>query len=205
MQYPEILCQLVIRNMAIVEDAPCVVKEIEKVLFNAINEVTEKAVSGLGGWKGCYDLVTEKKEEETTFAPAGWPEDESGVYGAWYTLGHVEPDGGELGWLSSATGLRNTAICFQFGIGNSLIDVTTREKKRLCQEFFSKTPELGNAGFLYKKSGEIYLPFTFDAETLSNEFPDFDEAKATVDRALKTLFKVHPLFDAFVQKIQKKE
>lgn len=203
MQYPESLCQLVIRNMAIVEDAPSVVAEIEKELFGTINEEIEKTVSGLNGWKGFYDLITEKEDELTFFAPSDWPKDDSGEYLACYALDCVEPDGSEFEWLSVATGLRNATLCFQFEIDNSLVEVSTREKKRLLQEFFLKNPALEKAGFMYHKTGVIYLPFIFDAETLANEFPDFDEAKATVGRTLKTLFEVHSLFDAFVKQHQK--
>lgn len=203
MQYAENLCQLVIKNMAIIEEAPNVVQEVEKVLFSVINDQIEKSVSKQDGWKGSYDLVTDKDSECTQFAPSDWPKDESGTDFARYELYCIEPEGSSFEWLSCATGLRNAMLCFQFSIDNSSINISTREKKRLCQDFFARTSALSKSGFMYKKTGEIYIPFAFDAETLANEYPDFDEAKEILDKALKTLFEVHPLFDAFVKGIQK--
>ena len=202
MGYPEELCQLVIRNMAIIEDAPKVVEEVEHALFNAINKRIEAFVSARDGWKGYYDFVTNKEDEETTFAPVGWPEDEAGSYLAWYTLGGVEGDGVDR-WLSHAIGVRNAVLCFWFEIGNGIGELTVKEKKSRCQQFYAATPAVQQAGFQYDKSGGLFLPFTLDAETLATEFPDFDTALAPLDKALDALLSVHAAFDGFVQEIQK--
>ena len=132
MNYPNELSQLVIRNMEIIETAPEVVAATEKRLFAAMNARIEKAVKAQKNWKGCYDLVTDKEEEETTFAPAVWPEDEDGQYCAYYTLGQTEDVNPDY-WLSCATGIMGSALCLVFSVGMDWSGLMGKEyKKRLA-------------------------------------------------------------------------
>ena len=202
MNYPTELCQLVIRNMAVIEKAPEVVEATEKRLFAAINARIEKAVKAKKNWDGCYDLVTDSEEEETTFAPEIWPDNEDGSYGAYYTLTHTEASR-EYEWLSCATGVMGAALCFAFAVDSEWSGLTPKEYKKTLESFYAGNAALQKAGFsLAPSKKSIVRPFTFAADTLATEYPDFDEALAPLDAALEDLFKAHGEFDRFVKKLK---
>ena len=58
--------QLVIRNMAVLEQAPAIVEEAEKRIFGAIDRKVEEWAVAQGGWVGFYDFLA----DETSFKPA---------------------------------------------------------------------------------------------------------------------------------------
>ena len=47
------------------------------------------------------------------------------------------------------------------------------------------------------------MPFVFDAEMMSAEYPTVDKVLAPLDAALDALLKVHPQFDAAVRELAK--
>ena len=202
MNYPNELSQLVIRNMEIIETAPEVIAATEKRLFAAMNARIEKAVRAKKNWKGCYDLVTDKDEEETTFAPESWPENEDESYGAYYTLTHTE-DSGDYEWLSCATGVMGAALCLEFAVDSDWSGLTAKEYKKMLENFYAGNTVLQKAGFTLApgKKG-IVRPFHFDAEKLASECPDFDEALAPLEVALEDIFMAHGEFDKFVKELQ---
>ncbi len=199
MNYPKELCQLVIRSMEVIETAPEVVAATEKHLFAAMNARIEKAVKAKKNWKGCYDLVTDKEDEETTFAPEGWPECEDESYGAYYTLTHTE-ESGDYEWLSCATGVMGAALCLAFSVGIDWSGLTMKEYKKRFESFYAGNAVLQKAGFSLSPSKKsIARPFHFAADKLAAEYPDLDEALAPLDAALEDLFKAHGEFDKFVK------
>ncbi|MDL2279300.1 hypothetical protein LJC15_01370 [Desulfovibrio sp. OttesenSCG-928-G11] len=208
MNYPTDLCQLVIRNMEVIEKAPEVAEATEKRLFAAVNARIEKAVKAQKGWKGCYDVVTDKEEEETTFAPQGWPEnnEEDGVYEAYYTLTYTHSTGGEPEyWLSCATGIMGAALCFAFAVDFKWFDLRLTEYKKMLESFYADKTALQKHKFSLAANKEsIIRAFIFNADALAAEYPDFDEALAPLDEALQDLFKVHAEFDKFVTGLSKK-
>jgi hypothetical protein len=204
MKYPDELCQLVIRNMTIIEEAPSVVAEVQKILFTAINERIRQRVAkrGRDAWDGVYSLLTDERNSQTTFKPADWPRDEDDNYKAYYTL-WCEDKSDLAYWLSHAIGLRNDPLSLRFIAIKELGEVTVKENKKRCQDFYTDTPTLQQAGFLYdKENNVIYLSFELDAETLATEYPDFDKALEPLDKALDALFSVHNVFDGFVKKLK---
>jgi hypothetical protein len=200
MSYPNELCRLVIRHMEIIEEAPHVVEQIEERLFTAVNERIKKRVA-LKGWKGCYELCV-GKEDDTSFTPADWPEDE-GRYSAYYTLHYVEA-GENHTWLSNAIGLGNSALCLQFMIERELINLNSKEYKKRLHDFYNSTAILAEASFLIDRSGIIHRPFTLAAEKMAEEYPDFDETLASLDTAMEDLLKVNGEFDTFVKGLRQK-
>ena len=198
MSYSDELCQLVIRHMEIIEEAPHVVEQIEGRLFAAANERVKKHAI-LKGWKGCYELGI-GKEDETSFAPADWPEDEGGRYLAYCTVSYVEA-GENYKWLSNAIGLGNAALCLQFVIEREFTNLNSKEYKKILHEFYLSITALQEARFLIVNSGTIHRPFTLDAERMAGEYPDFDETLAPLDAALEDMFKVSGEFDRFVKKL----
>lgn len=210
MQFSDELSKLVIQNMEIIETAPSVVSEIEKALFESINERIEQKIKRKRNWSGVYDLVIENEYPDTSFRPNHWPiDDKEGTYDAWYGLYRTEKGDG-LNWLSCATGVRGAELCLFFAFEYSHFKSDCNESNMNLREYKNKLSEcyenaksiLESKGFFLAKDvrSHIYIfrPFCFDAETLAKEFPDFDEALKPLDEALDNLFEVHPVFDEFV-------
>ena len=204
MQYSTELCQLIIRNMAIVEEAPKVHGEVENYLFATINKRIEASVAKKEGWRGCYELAPDDDDvTQTSFSPTTWP-DEGSLAGYW-----LSPKEGEnLSWLSCALGVQGASLCLEFAVYKDLGGVSKKDNKTRCQKFYTNTPALHEAGFLYEEDTKhidlgfaLYLPFTLNAEALAAEFPDIDKALAPLDEALEKLFSVHKHFDAFVKEL----
>lgn len=88
MNYTKEQCLFFLKNTELLEKTPELVETVQAALFKAINARVEKCIKPLGGWKGCYALVTGNaaKDEETAFAPAAWPENKDGSYRASYTF-----------------------------------------------------------------------------------------------------------------------
>lgn len=200
MKYPVELCQLIVNNMAILEEAPSVIEHVEEKLFDALNEHIKARVTTRAGWTGCYEFYTGDKDQ-TTFAPAGWPTDDDGWLQTYFTLYRVEA-GEDYEWLSSVIGLENTALTLQFMVKPVFTGLKAKEYKKLLHDFYSTTPALAEAGFLVAKNGTIYRPFALDAGKVAEEYPDFDEAFTPLSAALDDLFKVYGEFDNFVKKLK---
>lgn len=204
MQFSDDLGKLIIRNMEIIETAPGVVNEVEKLLFAAINGRIKRRMPR--GWDGVYDLVTDQEDKETTFRPNKWPVDDDGGYEAWYYLYCTEA--GSDYWLSNATGVKGAALCFGFGFNYGTFNMNRRQYRAKLAEVYNNNPTLAERGFLLQQGNSdeyisIIRPLHFDAGTLAKEFPDFDEALKPLDEALDDLFEVHPVFNKFVKEIQK--
>jgi hypothetical protein len=200
MSYPTEICQLVIRNMEIVEEAPNVVEVVENKLFAAVNELIKRRVAELENWKGCYEFYT-GTDDETSFAPKSWPETEDGVYGVYFTLYYTDK-GEEQLLLSTATGLRGAALCLRFEVNSDWSGLANKDYKQRMRRFYAGTPELKNAGFfLAPDEKNIYLPFHCLAEQVAEEYPNFEDALKPLDKALADLFRVCPVFDNFVKKL----
>ena len=81
--------QLVIRNMAVLEQAPAIVEEAEKRIFGAIDRKVENWASAQKGWDGIYDFL----ESETTVKPAIWPTDEKDTWPACFSFNMLHGEG----------------------------------------------------------------------------------------------------------------
>ena len=196
--------QLVIRNMAVLEQAPKVVEEAEKRIFAAIDRKVEKWAEAQGGWVGVYDFL----ESETTFKPANWPQAESG-YLAYLELGSI-PDVEFQHNLSPLIG----AVTQEFGIR---FDVETRwitgleGQKRVqpgkkwanfLQNVLDDFPALAANGF--RVEGELlFHPIRLDAAALADAYPDtLDDALEPVDEALAHLAAALPEFNRLIAAAQ---
>ncbi|MDR1965973.1 MAG: hypothetical protein LBQ36_04635 [Synergistaceae bacterium] len=201
MDYSNELCQLVIKNMMVVEKAPEVVDQITERLFEKINERIKDRISKQTDWKGEYDLLTDESGG-TTFAPKDWPEDENGNYLAYYYLSGLR-DNNIQNWLSIALGLEGSYNALCFDIDKDYLGMTSKQKNRTLENL-SQNPRLVNAGFSYNINLGIYLPFSFLPDKVAEEYPDFDESLAPLDESLDALISVHDIFDDFVKTISQK-
>lgn len=197
MPYPAELCQLVIKNMEILEEAPNVINHIEEKLFAAINGRVKECLSSHGGWKGCFELFTGERDQ-TVFALQDWPEDEDGGFLAYFSVSYVEA-GEERAWLSNAVGLGNAALCLEFTMERDLTGLNVKEQRKRLQDFYGKTPKLAEAGFRLGKSGTLYRPFSLDAVKVADDYPDFDESLSPLDAVCEDLTTVVVEFDLLVR------
>lgn len=203
MNFPKELCQLVIRNMEIIETAPEVITATEKRLFAAINARVEAAIEAkTDNWKGCYDLVTDNDDEQTVFAPGDWPDCEDGSYGAYYFLMETE-ECADYHWLSCATGVRGAELCFAFIVESEWSGLSPSNYKKSLETFYAGNDVLQKAGFsLASNKKSIVRPFHFDPEKIAEEYPDLEEALAPLDAALEDIFRAHAEFDKFVGQLK---
>jgi hypothetical protein len=201
MNYSNELCQLVIKNMMVVEKAPYVAEQVAKRLFEKINKRIEDCIEKQAGWKGEYDLSP--KDGETTFAPNDWPENENGEYLAYYSLSCKTADSdNEQRWLSRMLGLEGSCMLLLFYVHDSYFKSDALQKREF--ENLSRDPRLVKAGFMFDrndlKSG-IYLPFSFSPDKVADEYPDFDESLTPLGDVLGALVGANGVFDDFVKKI----
>jgi len=194
MNFPKESCQLIIRNSAILESG--VIEAVQDTVFKAINARIEKRFKTIGGWKGTYELVS-GVTGATTFAPVAWPEDKDGRYRACYKLTALETDDNDY-WLSSALGVNSCKLCLRLWVHGGLGGRTKGEIERKLVTI-SNAPAVRDAGMVRDEDNTIYLPFSFDAETLATEFPTVDKTLVPLDAALDKLLKVNELFDAAVK------
>lgn len=201
MNYPTELHQLAIRNMEIIETAPTVVDETEKMLFSAINAHIKNRIEAKKDWDGCYDLITNEDDEETTFTPNNWPKSAEGSFYAYYTLDEMEDSKVEH-YLSSAVGLRGESLGLYFGVNISALTLNVKEYKPKLNKFFNDNVALQKAGFtLTPNKKSLVRRFHFDTEKLAEAYPDVEDIFAPLDEALNDLFKVHEEFNTFVQSL----
>lgn len=196
--------QLVIRNMAVLEQAPAIVEEAEKRIFGAIDRQIEAWASIQGGWVGVYDFLADK----TSFKPANWPESDAG-YLALFGLGSG-PDAEFKHNLSSLVG----AVTQEFGIF-FVVDapwITGLEGQKraqpgkkwasFLQNAIDDFPALAANGF--RIEGEfLFHPIRLDPAILADAYPDtLADALEPVDEALAHLAAALPEFDRLIEAAQ---
>lgn len=203
MNYTKEQCQFFLKNTELLEKSHEVVEAVQAALFKAINARVEKRIKPLGGWKGCYTLVTgsASKEEETAFAPAAWPENKDGSYRASYDLGETDSDANDY-WLSSALGVNKTELCFYLWLDTEH-GLSKGDISRQTLVLFTGNAEVKKAGFKRNDDGLLFLPFSLNPEKVAAEYPAFDKCLAPLDEALDKLLKAHPHIDALVRALSK--
>ena len=194
MHFPKETSQFVIKNAAILEAG--LIETVQDTVFKAINAHLEKRIRALGGWKGKYELVS-GEADATTFAPVAWPEDKDGRFRACYKLTALETDDNNY-WLSNTLGVNGSKLCLRFWVHGGLAGRTKGEIERKLVTL-SNAPAVRDARMVRDEDNTIYLPFSFDAETLAMEYPTVDKTLVPLDAALDKLLKVNELFDAAVK------
>lgn len=206
MTFSDDLCQLVIKNLQIVEDAPLVVSQIDQVLLSAINQRIEKRVNSDTDWPdGCFDQNPVDDETETSFHPSNWlKKSDNGnmeCY-AFYqldTYGNIDSDY----WSSYAIGLEGRSLALTFRVNYKELDIKTKFFKNKLAEL-DKNDLIAANCFIKGDTGDYYYrQITLSADLLAEEYPDLDKVLAPIDKALDDLFKAHTVFDDFVQKLLK--
>lgn len=202
MNYPKELCELIIKNMDIIEQAPNVADSVEEKLFNCIdNQIEARVKKETNDWSGIYSICG--KNGETWFCPNHWKENDDKIFYAWYGLTYIDGPNANDRYLSRAMGVQESSLCLFFYCDRTSYDMNFTAYKKELKSFLAKNNVLQKAGFiLHPDENKIALPFKFDANLLAEECPDdFDKALAPLDTALDTLFRVHSEFDMFVKSL----
>lgn len=200
MAHSDEICKLVIKNIALLEEAPRIIEEIENNIFKAINERFESFFENHDTWKGVYTY--NEDDGETSVAPNAWPENNKNEYLAYYSFQLNElADEGSNYLLADILG--ETTLCqFVIGFGVDRVELFGMNKKT-WKDFLLKRylamPELEKNGVKIKDESLI-IPIRLDPILVEKEYPDdFDESLRPIDAALATLMKIHPLIDNIVQ------
>lgn len=192
--------QLVIRNMAVLEQAPAIVEEAEKRIFGAIDRKVAEWASAQEEWGGIYDFL----EGETTFKPDAWPESEIGCL-AYFELGYV-PEIGCTHNLSPLVGAAAQEFGLRFAVHAPWITGLEGQKRAqpgkkwasFLQNVVEDFPALAANDF--RVEGELlFHPIRLDAATLADAYPDnLDDALEPVDEALAHLAAALPEFNRLI-------
>jgi len=187
---------LVIQNMSVLETAPAVVAEVEKLVFAKIDERIRTWVEKQHQWEGVFEGFL---EEETTFKPKSWPINDSGEYCAYYTLGCDKSDGDDFEyWLSTLVGAVDYKFGIKFGVSTSYVTRLSGKGARPSQAWkaflakeYAERPQLKEAGF--QLHGEfLFFPLHIDAAALASAYPDsLEEALGPMDESLEQISKMH--------------
>jgi hypothetical protein len=197
------LQQLVIQNLAVLEQAPVVAEEVDDKVMRAIDRRVENWASSRPEWwvDADYD------KDLCHFGPESWPHDPDDRK-AYYYLGSTSEKDDEdyLYYVSALTG----AVPIEFGIWFE-VDAPwlTRRTGRgarpraAWQEFLAAQlvgrQRLQSSGFRLLRGG-LFLPVRLSADDLANAYPDaLDDALAPLDDALIKLEETHFEIDTIVK------
>jgi hypothetical protein len=196
--------KLVIRNLAVLEQAPKVVDEAEKRVFGAIDRKIEEWAAAQGEWSGVYDFL----EDETTFKPDAWPESEIG-YLAYLELEYT-PEIDCQHYLSPLVGAAPQEFGLRFAVHAPWITGLEGQKRvqpgkkwsNFLQSVIEDFPALADNGF--RVEGEVlFHPIRLDAAALADAYPDtLDDALEPVDEALAHLAAALPEFNRLIDAAQ---
>lgn len=196
--------QLVIRNMAVLEQAPAIVEEAEKRIFGAIDRKVEEWAAAQGGWNGIYDFL----ERETTFKPDVWPESENNAL-AYLELGYASEIDCQH-YLSPLVGAAPQEFGLRFAVHAPWITGLEGQKRAqpgkkwasFLQSVINDFPALAANGF--RIEGELlFHPIRLDPAILADAYPDtLADALEPVDEALAHLAAALPEFNRLIEAAQ---
>ncbi len=204
MPFNDEICKLVIENIELLEEAPSIIKEVEKKIFNAINKKFETFFSNRNGWKqdGAYTYYDDDGGE-TTFSSDSWPTDKVDEGYFIYYQFRGESSSKSSYKLSILNGkIPNAKYGIFFELDLSSLGLTNQQWKKILREKHQAKPQLAELG-VFLEGLTLCIPIILDAKLIAGEYPDFDVCLKPVDDALDTLMKAHPYIDEIVQETPK--
>ena len=200
MSFSNEICGLVVSNLDLLEEAPLVIEQVQKKVFESVNEQLESALKGKPGWTegAVFDFVGDgDSDQETTFAPENWPRDEDGSFFAWYSLESVGED--PIYPLTALLGKSGTAY---FGITFGANAKHFSKKGKQLEKFLANhknRPALRELGVAYDEEAALFVvPIRLDPDAVTEEFPRLSTCLKPVDDALEVVLKAHPYFDQMI-------
>lgn len=202
--------KLLIRNVAVLEQAHHVAEEAEKVVFSAIDRKVKAWVELQDGWEG--DGYNFLDSDSIAFKPGNsenWPAATTkGVWPVCFALSFFPP-ASEGSIIYKLPPLVNGASKNEFGVflcfGPDLLPWLGDQKKRskLWTDFLkgniANFPALEEKGF--RLEGEdLFRPIKIDPQSLAEAYPqNLNDALAPVDEALALLAEALPEFDRLIE------
>ncbi|WP_153162883.1 hypothetical protein [Zoogloea sp. 1C4] len=190
--------KLVIRNMAVLEQAPPIVDEAEKRIFGAIDKKIEAWVKAQQGWDGVFDFLS----DETSFRRVNWPVAEDGTYHVYLELAFM-PVEGYIHYLSPLIGAVSQQFGFRFNVNAPWITKLENQKRaqpgkkwaNFLGVHIDDFPGLRANGF--RVEGEfLFHPVRLEAATLADAYPDtLGDALEPVGEALTHILAALADFD----------
>ena len=204
MQFNDEVSKIVIRNIDLLEDAPNIIREVEKKIFKAINEKFETFFSNLDGWNqdGVYTYYSDATDAQTTFSAVSWPLDDED-YAVYYEFCESDDDEFDPYHLSILTGTRTIShYGIFFSIDLDYFGVKKSKWKAFLREQYQARPQLAELGVSFEGQ-KLCIPIVLDATLMAEEYPDFDTCLEPIENALAILMKAHPYIDEIVQETRK--
>jgi hypothetical protein len=201
--------QLVIRNLAVLEQAPTIAEKIDETVMRAVDARVGEWASGRPEWWVEANLPQNKTvadEHFCYFGPKTWPfSQEENKYKAYYHLGNPKLERGEDGcwyFISALTGVVPREFGIRFEVDAPYITRLVRGAHRAWQNFLAsqlaECQHLQSVGFRLKRE-VLFLPIHLALEDLASAYPDaLSDAFGPLDEALASLDKGHLEIDSIV-------
>lgn len=202
--------KLLIRNVAVLEEAHHVAQEAEKVVFSAICRKVKAWVESQGGWEeGHYNFLD---GSGIVFKPGNsdnWPAATTkGVWPVCFSLSFFPHASGD-DVIYKLSPLVNAASKNEFGVflcfGPDFLPWLGDQKRRskLWTDFLkgniANFPALEEKGF--RLEGEdLFRPIKIDPQSLAEAYPqNLNDALAPVDEALALITEALPEFNRLIE------
>lgn len=198
------LHQLVIQNLAVLEQAPAVAEQADDKIMRAVWDRVAEWVSSRPEWW----VDAEYDDSYWKFGPKDWPLDTaSDEYKAWYRLGSTSESDTDYNYYVSA--LTGAVSPIEFGIWFEadalwLTHLTGRGAKPQAawQKFLAsqlgERLRLASGGFRMIRAG-LFVPFRLAADDLANAYPDaLGDALSPIDDVLGKLEEAHSDIDSIL-------
>ncbi len=195
---------LVIKNIAIMEDAITLVKgEVSAKVFNAIDETIKNWAETMK-WEGSYNFT---EAAVTFFGPSVWimgTKQEDWL--AWFCIQGMDTDTPDEYWLTSFLAARNARIGFQFKLSYQRLGNAGKVVwRRFAERFNQSHPEIEQAGFEFEsKDGTWMLPWQLDSKILAENYLNdaIEDALEPLQTALERVKTIYPVFAELVESAQ---
>lgn len=196
---------LVIKNIAIIEEAIALVKgEVSAKVFNAIDETIKNWAETMK-WEGSYNFTEDK---DTYFGPSVWTmgtREEDWL--AWFCIQGIETGTPDEYWLTYFLAARNSRIGFQFKLAyQRLGNVGKVAWRNFAVHFNQSHPEIEQAGFEFEATdGTWMLPWQLDSNTLAESYLNdaIEDALEPLQTALERVKTIYPVFAELVESAQR--
>lgn len=192
------LHRLVIKNLTILESAPMIVSDIEKIVFNEVDKIIQDWVEGQDGWEGSYDYLG----DETVFNPTSWNYSDSDETVPFFYMSYEGTY--DLSYsISALLGITPLIFGFFLSIDSGIITkLKGRSAKpawrKYLSEQFSKS-SLEKEGFSLHE-GKLFLPIRIDAGFLAEDYPNnLKDSLKPISDALSAIERAFPEISAILK------
>lgn len=196
--------QLVIRNLGVLEQAPAIVEEAEKRIFEAIDKRIKDWIQAQENWAvfGCLS-------SDIWFKPLAWPVRAEEEWPTCFSIGTLTSEGFRY-TLSAIVGAVNETFGIHFLIDASWITGLEGQKNaragKKWEDFLRNRitdfPAFAQNGF-HPEGQTLFHPVQLNATALADAYPNtLADALEPVDEALAHLAAALPEFNRLIEAAQ---